>query len=62
MKNESKKWQKPELIALVRSKPEEAVMTACKTYMNINGPQSSQGDCYSGNQSNCSACSDRSSS
>ncbi|MBC8446887.1 MAG: hypothetical protein H8D78_03980 [Chloroflexi bacterium] len=25
-----KQWQKPELIVLVRSKPEEAVLTACK--------------------------------
>jgi hypothetical protein len=26
-----KEWKTPELIVLVRSKPEEAVLTACKT-------------------------------
>ena len=25
-----KQWQKPQLVVLVRSKPEEAVLTACK--------------------------------
>jgi hypothetical protein len=28
--NHKKAWQKPELIVLVRSKPEEAVLTVCK--------------------------------
>jgi len=27
---EKKEWSEPELIVLVRSKPEEAVLTACK--------------------------------
>lgn len=27
---ENRKWQKPELIVLVRSKPEEHVLAACK--------------------------------
>jgi|WetSurMetagenome_2_1015567.scaffolds.fasta_scaffold1643644_1 hypothetical protein len=26
-----KKWRKPEMIVLVRSKPEEAVLDSCKT-------------------------------
>ena len=31
MAKENKVWEKPELIVLVRSKPEEAVLTGCKT-------------------------------
>jgi hypothetical protein len=31
METEKKQWTKPELIVLVRSKPEEAVLVACKT-------------------------------
>ena len=27
----SKQWKKPELIVLVRNKPQEAVLTGCKT-------------------------------
>ena len=30
IKTQRKQWQKPELIVLVRSKPEEAVLQACK--------------------------------
>jgi len=30
-KKEKKEWKTPELIVLVRSKPEEAVLAACKT-------------------------------
>ena len=30
MVNENKDWEKPELIVLVRNKPEEAVLSACK--------------------------------
>jgi hypothetical protein len=30
METEKKQWTKPELIVLVRSKPEEAVLAACK--------------------------------
>lgn len=32
-----KKWDKPELIVLVRGKPEERVLSACKTTM-VAGP------------------------
>jgi hypothetical protein len=39
---EKKAWQKPELIVLVRSKPEEAVLVVCKTpnskFMGPNDP------------------------
>ena len=30
METEKKQWQKPELIVLVRGKPEEAVLAGCK--------------------------------
>jgi len=30
IKTEKQPWQKPELVVLVRSKPEEAVLTTCK--------------------------------
>jgi hypothetical protein len=31
IKTEKRPWQKPELIVLVRSKPEEAVLSGCKS-------------------------------
>ena len=35
-----KTWQKPQLVVLVRGKPEEAILTTCKTGMgtNVSGP------------------------
>ena len=30
---QKKEWKTPELIVLVRSKPEEAVLTACRLYV-----------------------------
>jgi len=44
---ESKKaWLEPELIVLVRSKPEEAVLTVCKNSLVSAGPYYSWGICY----------------
>ena len=42
-----KEWQKPELIVLVRSKPEEAVLAACKAWGGPWGadPQDVQEGC-----------------
>lgn len=39
-KSEKTKWQKPELVVLVRSNPEEMVLTACKVTTNppTSGP------------------------
>jgi hypothetical protein len=34
IKTQRKQWQKPELTVLVRSKPEEAVLTTCKLNTN----------------------------
>jgi hypothetical protein len=36
-RNEKRQWQKPELIVLVRSKPEEAVLGWCKAW-SWSGP------------------------
>jgi hypothetical protein len=34
---EKKEWSEPELIVLVRSKPEEAVLSVCKTEAILTG-------------------------
>ncbi len=41
IKTKKKQWQKPELIVLVRSKPEEAVLGACK-FVGTAGPSDPQ--------------------
>jgi len=43
MTKSQKVWVKPELIILVRSKPEEAVLTVCKA--GAAGPFSEDGKC-----------------
>jgi hypothetical protein len=43
---ESKKtWVEPELIVLVRSKPEEAVLVACKNTGAFGDPNAEHDDC-----------------
>ena len=37
MNGEKKMWEKPELAVLLRSSPEEAVLTACKYPSQIGG-------------------------
>jgi hypothetical protein len=49
MNNETKRqahkqWDKPQLIVLVRSKPEEAVLTACKP-VGATGPNTNYSNC-----------------
>ena len=39
-----KKWVAPELLVMVRNKPEEDVLTSCKTSSG-GGPQSGQKQC-----------------
>lgn len=42
-----KEWKTPELIVLVRSKPEEAVLTACKlTFGSGAGPVTGNTGCH----------------
>jgi len=43
---EKRAWEKPELIVIVRSKPEEAVLNGCKLAgANPPGPGSSNNNC-----------------
>ncbi|MGC2775581.1 MAG: hypothetical protein WA418_08075 [Bradyrhizobium sp.] len=46
-KSEKKTWQKPELVVLVRSNPEETVLTACKVTTNppTSGPSRGSYQC-----------------
>jgi len=55
-RKEKKPWEKPELTVLVRSRPEEAVLTGCKT-SGGGGPQALLGKCgyVDGNCDVCSA-------
>ena len=54
---ESKKaWVEPELIVLVRSKPEEAVLGTCKMNDDIGGFSDAQGRCAYMPVMSCSAC------
>lgn len=46
-------WKTPELIVLVRNKPEEAVLLGCKT-TSITGASSSIMGCYTGVCVGCS--------
>jgi hypothetical protein len=42
-----KAWEKPQLIVLVRSTPEEAVLTGCKN-ANVSGPGVGAQNCTPG--------------
>ena len=46
-------WSKPELIVLVRSGPEEAVLEGCKTFDHTGTTVEQYGGCY---QSGCNRC------
>lgn len=45
MKEREKIWLTPELVILVRSKPEEVVLTVCKGGDNIVSSESTNDDC-----------------
>ncbi len=53
---DKKRWQKPELVALLRAKPEEAVLAACK-FDVASGPNGSASSCRI--TGSCGACSVR---
>jgi len=38
-------WEKPELIVLARSKPEEAVLQGCKAVTGFTGPNDANTGC-----------------
>ena len=41
-----KTWQKPQLIVLVRTRPEEAILTFCKADSTGTGSQSTNQGCW----------------
>jgi hypothetical protein len=41
-----KVWEKPQLVILVRSQPEEAVLACCKTSFLPTGPSDMNAGCY----------------
>jgi len=53
---EKKTWVMPELIVLVRSKPEEAVLTACKGGGTVAGPRGTWWLMCSWTGEDCSRC------
>jgi hypothetical protein len=50
-----KAWKKPQLVVLVRSKTEEAVLAHCKSGPIFNGPNMGNGGC-SYTSANTPAC------
>lgn len=48
-KLKKKKWTTPQLIVLVRGKPEEGALVVCKHGTGGSGVYSEQGFCYSRN-------------
>jgi hypothetical protein len=42
----TKSWDTPKLIVLVRGKPEEGVLAACKYFSVIQGSGTDNGGCY----------------
>jgi hypothetical protein len=58
---DKRRWAKPELIVLVRSKPEEAVLLGCKTTLGIGlDPSTAYFHCQASDP--CTACFDTSGS
>ena len=49
-----KQWQKPELLVLTRSKPEEGVLTTCKQYETY-GPWGPTLYCFFPGSGDCSS-------
>ncbi len=57
-KTEKKHWHKPELIVLMRNKPEEQVLAACKGCTNppTSGPSNGSYNCVTGPMPACYDC------
>jgi hypothetical protein len=52
-----KAWSRPELIVIVRSGPEEAVLAGCKTLQTFQGGEHvADGECYGLVPGVCGAC------
>jgi hypothetical protein len=54
-------WEKPELVVLLRSKPEEAVLAPCKGGVTT-GPRLNDGSCFGIFIEFCSDCLSRAAS
>jgi hypothetical protein len=52
-------WSTPMLTMLVRSRPEEAVLTLCKAGAGYVGPGSNSQGCGTDASANCGACQSR---
>ncbi len=51
-----KTWQKPRLIVLVRSRPQEAILDICKGYQVGAVPMSGYDGCGTGSEPICMTC------
>lgn len=58
MEKTKKTWKKPELVTLVRSKPEETVLMGCKGCTNppTSGPSKGSYNCVTGPMPACYNC------
>ncbi len=57
MQNAMKKWDRPQLIVIGRGKPEESVLSGCKSKANPNGTLSTATKTNCNNlDGNCGAC------
>lgn len=46
MRKKKKKWIIPQLLVLVKGKPDEMVLSACKSGSGSSGPAGSNAECY----------------
>ncbi len=53
---ERKAWVEPELIVLVRNKPEEAVLGTCKVDSSSGGQTTTAGGCTWNDGEGCTGC------
>lgn len=51
-----KTWEAPKLVILVRTRPEESILSACKTNVGATGPNNFDEYCWN---TACEACQDQ---
>ncbi len=54
MTGATRQWERPELVILLRGRPEENVLAGCKNHTNLTGPNP-PGCKASDNSGNCAA-------
>ncbi|NLP11097.1 MAG: hypothetical protein BWY83_00291 [bacterium ADurb.Bin478] len=54
-----KEWKKPELIVLLRGKPEEVLTNNCKVVGALRGPAGNSQGCGDSIDTNCGSCQGR---